>query len=200
MSTTDLHILRDRGSSVAYTPENELRAAYVLPMVAELLDNDIAVGVGFDTPILGGDYFNALRATLGAQGVRQHLDSLGGTTMPSEVRLTVRDIARVATEVGARVCGLGATVGRIAPGMAADLILVDEDQLSIFPGYNPLGSLVFNGSPRAVRSVMVNGQFLKLDGALVGVDFTLLVQRARESRARLFAAAGYDPAESAFRP
>ncbi len=50
--------------------------------------------------------------------------SLTGGGMPAA------DVLASATSVAARVCGLGDRTGRLAPGLDADLLLVDGDPLA----------------------------------------------------------------------
>src|SRR5690606_6390192 len=63
-------------------------------------------------------------------------DAMPGFTLHRELELYAQagipnaDVLRIATVQSARVAGFGDSIGRIAPGYAADLILVDGDPLS----------------------------------------------------------------------
>ncbi|BBE71518.1 8-oxoguanine deaminase [Oharaeibacter diazotrophicus] len=82
------------------------------------------------------------------------------------------DALRWASE-GSAAC-LGRTdIGRIAPGMAADLSLFTLDDLRFSGAGDPIAALVLCGAHRADR-VMVAGDWRVEDGAPVGVDVARL--------------------------
>jgi 5-methylthioadenosine/S-adenosylhomocysteine deaminase len=76
-------------------------------------------------------------------------------------------------------------VGSLTPGKQADVIIVDARAPHLDGFGDPVSSLVMGAGPADVETVVVAGEILKADGALVGPH----VERARElmraSRARL---------------
>jgi 8-oxoguanine deaminase len=83
-----------------------------------------------------------------------------------------RDPIRWATE-GSAGCLGRSDIGRIAPGMQADLALFRLDELR-FSGFDdPIAALVICGAHAADR-IMVAGQWRVLDGALPGLDLAKL--------------------------
>ena len=81
--------------------------------------------------------------------------------------------ARPIIELGKRGCDLAAALGRddigaLAPGMAADIVLVDLGHPLMQPARDPLRSFVFHAADRAVRTVLVDGsvQYGDLRGLL----------------------------------
>jgi cytosine/adenosine deaminase-related metal-dependent hydrolase len=87
----------------------------------------------------------------------------------------------MATINGARALGLGDVTGSLAPGKRADLILISTDDVNIAPLANIETTVVMSATPANVDSVMVDGQFVKREGRLVGYDVPAIVARARES-------------------
>jgi 8-oxoguanine deaminase len=98
--------------------------------------------------------------------------------------VTHLDALRWATEGSARCLGR-ADVGRIAPGLQADLALFRLDEPRFSGAHDPLAALVLCGAHRADR-VMVGGVWRVIDGAPVGVDLAALVADHRQA-ARAFA-------------
>ena len=87
------------------------------------------------------------------------------------------DALRWATEGSARCLGRD-DVGKIAPGMEADLALYRIDEPRFSGAQDPIAALVLCGAHRADR-VMVAGRWRVIDGAPEGVDLAALVARHR---------------------
>jgi 8-oxoguanine deaminase len=98
--------------------------------------------------------------------------------------LTHLDALRWATEGSARCLGRD-DVGRIAPGLQADLALFTLDEPRFSGAHDPLAAVVLCGAHRADR-VMVGGVWRVVDGAPVGVDLAALLAEHRQA-ARAFA-------------
>jgi 8-oxoguanine deaminase len=99
-------------------------------------------------------------------------------------RVTPRDALRWATEGGAKCLGR-VDIGRLAPGMEADLALFKLDAPRFSGAIDPLSALALCGAHRADR-VMVAGQWRVADGAVVGLDLERLLAEHRAA-ARKFA-------------
>jgi 8-oxoguanine deaminase len=98
--------------------------------------------------------------------------------------VTHRDALRWATEGSARCLGRS-DIGRIAPGLQADLALFTLDELRFSGAHDPIAALVLCGANRADR-VMVAGAWRIIDGVPPGVDLRALVE-AHSAAARKFA-------------
>jgi 5-methylthioadenosine/S-adenosylhomocysteine deaminase len=80
------------------------------------------------------------------------------------------DAVEAATTGGARAVGLADEIGAIAPGMKADLVLLDLDDLAWLPMNSATRQLVYSETGRAVRTVVVDGRVVVRDGHLTTVD------------------------------
>jgi 5-methylthioadenosine/S-adenosylhomocysteine deaminase len=76
-------------------------------------------------------------------------------------------------------------IGRIAPGFKADLVFLDLDNVNLVPLNNAPQQLVNTEDGASVRDVMVGGEYVLRDGALVGIDWPRIASRARDAAARL---------------
>lgn len=83
----------------------------------------------------------------------------------------------MATRGGARVLGCADEIGSIEEGKAADLVLIDTNQLS-FAGAmsDPLAALVFSQSSNTVHTTMVNGKIIVEAGKILNQNLDALVQ------------------------
>lgn len=102
----------------------------------------------------------------------------------SAAAVTARDVIRWATEGSARCLGRS-DIGRIAPGMQADLALYRLDELRFSGAHDPVAALVLCGAHRADR-VMVAGRWRVIDGAIPGLDIPAL-RRAHGAASRRYA-------------
>ena len=93
--------------------------------------------------------------------------------------VTHRDALRWAS-AGSAACLGRDDIGRIAPGLEADLALFTLDELRFSGTHDPLAALVLCGATRADR-VMIAGAWRVIDGEPIGVDTV----RLREDHSRL---------------
>jgi 5-methylthioadenosine/S-adenosylhomocysteine deaminase len=93
---------------------------------------------------------------------------------------TASEILRNATRGGARAMRLAATTGQLAPGFAADVILIDLGALAFTPLNDLRRQLVYCEPAAAVRTTIIGGNVLMEDGRLVGLDEDALKAEARD--------------------
>jgi 5-methylthioadenosine/S-adenosylhomocysteine deaminase len=84
-------------------------------------------------------------------------------------------VLRMATVEGAQAIGLGDRIGRLAPGMQADLIAVDLNEPNLMPVLtdpvrNIVPNLVYAASGREVTHVMVAGRTLVEEGRVLTLN------------------------------
>ena len=88
--------------------------------------------------------------------------------------MAATEALELATLGGAKVLGRD-DIGALAPGMAADFVGYDLNQLSFAGGlHDPVAALVFC-TPSQVSFSVINGSTVVADGNLVGVDLPALV-------------------------
>jgi 5-methylthioadenosine/S-adenosylhomocysteine deaminase len=178
LTDEQLAILADAGCSVTVSPDVELKMGFGWPETGRLLAAGIRPSLSIDDcPSVGGDMFSAMRT---AFAVQRGLD--GG--------LVARDVLEFATVDGARTLGREGRAGSISVGKDADLVLIDAEDLSVFPVNDPVSTVVTAAHPGLVDSVFVGGRAVKRDGKLLGVDLPKLGTQLLESRDRIATAAG----------
>ncbi|MER8236323.1 amidohydrolase family protein [Streptomyces sp. NPDC094049] len=173
----ELRMLADAGASLSISPDVELKMGFGAPMTGLALDAGLRPTLSIDdVPSAGGDMFSTLRTTFAAQ---RGIDG----------RLRSRDLLGFATVNAAASMGLAHRTGSLTPGKDADIIILRTDDLTIFPVTAPAGSIVSQGHPGLVHTVLAAGRVVKHDGVLVGVDLPALRERLMASRDRIAAAA-----------
>ncbi|MGE8047112.1 amidohydrolase family protein [Pseudomonas monteilii] len=173
-----LQALDKSGGSLVLTPLSEQRVGYGLTR----LDHFSGVsrqGLGIDGNALAGsaDMFASMRLAA--------LTWSGGSR--DEKAPDPRSLLRLATLGGAEALGRADEVGTISKGKRADLQIIARDAINLagFGGGDPSALLVYSAQPDNVRTVVVDGRILKLDGELQGVDLAQLMQRADASAMQL---------------
>lgn len=104
--------------------------------------------------------------------------------------LRAGDVLRLATVGGAQALGRD-DLGHLAVGMAADLVLIDLDQLGFAGGrHDPVAAIVASGDSHIVDTTIVNGRVVVRGGRLVGADEGEIVRRANRISAGMLERAG----------
>lgn len=93
-----------------------------------------------------------------------------------------RDVLRWGTEGSARCLGRD-DIGRIAPGLQADLALFTLEETRFAGAHDPLAALILCNAHRADR-VMVAGRWRIEDGQPVGIDLAKLIADQRQAAKR----------------
>ena len=83
-------------------------------------------------------------------------------------QLSASDILAMATINGAKA--LGRDTGAIAPGKAADLILVDFTAPNLFPCHDIVENLVYSAAPSNVVMNMARGKIIYENGEFLTLD------------------------------
>ncbi|MFD0314297.1 amidohydrolase [Streptomyces flavalbus] len=94
--------------------------------------------------------------------------------------LTARQALHHATVQSARAVGLGDSVGRIAPGRRADLVLVDLSGPHTQPVHDLAATLVHSARAADVRTTVVDGRVLMHDRELRTLDVPAIVRELEE--------------------
>ncbi|WP_419924982.1 8-oxoguanine deaminase [Candidatus Poriferisocius sp.] len=157
---------------VAHCPSSNARLAAGTCRVTDLEAAGVPVGLGVDGVASNevGGLFPELRQSLYAARLRAKDPS---AFMPA-------DAIRLGTSGGATCLGVSDRLGRIEPGMVADLAVWPGDDIADV--VDPLAGLVL-GPDRRVRHLYVGGNPVVQDGHLLGCDLTAahadLAHRAR---------------------
>jgi 5-methylthioadenosine/S-adenosylhomocysteine deaminase len=181
--------LVDAGVSFTTTPENELGHGHCAPITGKLLRRGAAPSLGTDTETAtSGEVLTAARIALAHQRGVDHEHHRHATGMMSATTpVTSKQALSWATVDGARALGLDDRVGRLEPGMQADLVVVDARALNLWPAHDPIAA-VLHASLANIEAVMIAGLWRKRDHCLVDVDLDEIRGRLLKSGERLLRA------------
>ncbi len=180
--------LVDVGVTFTTTPENELGHGHCLPITGQLLLRGAAPSLGTDTETAGsGEILGAARIALAHQrGLNHQQDHRDGRQSPS---ITSWHALSWATVEGAKALGLADRVGRLEPGMQADLVAIDASAINLWSAQDAVAAAL-HVSVANIEAVMIAGQWRKRDHRLIGVDLDDVKDRLAQSSERLLRRAG----------
>jgi cytosine/adenosine deaminase-related metal-dependent hydrolase len=99
--------------------------------------------------------------------------------------MPAHEVWYLATEGGARVLGLE-RVGRLEPGWAADLQLIESTLPTPAAAHNLYDQLLLWRNQSHVRDVMVAGTWRVLDGVVLGADLGAMRARVQANAERMW--------------
>lgn len=173
----DLDAIAAAGATVAHNPVSNLRLGSGVAPWRSFLDHGIPVALGTDEAICD-DTVNVWTVAKTA-GLIHNISGLDSDEWP-----TATEILDALWRGGARAVGRQEDLGVIAPGMLADLALVDLHTVAFTPLNDVREQLVHCEDGRGVALTMVGGCVVAEDGHVTTVDEAALLDEARE----LFAA------------
>ena len=164
LSDDDLRLYREHDVAVAHCPQSNAKLAAGVARVADMLALGIRVGLGTDGPASNNnlDLWEELRLA----PLLARLRNGDAQALPA------REALALATRGGAEALGLG-EVGVVAPGRAADMVLVSLDAAAFAPRVEErdlVSHLVWAASSRLVTDVWVAGRQVVAAGRCTTVD------------------------------
>ncbi|HOH46626.1 MAG TPA: amidohydrolase [Candidatus Cloacimonadota bacterium] len=101
--------------------------------------------------------------------------------------LPAEELVRMATIEAARALGKGDELGSLEEGKAADLLVLNLQELEAQPLYNPYSHLVYALNSHSIRDVVIAGSIVMRSHKLVNVNETELISKAQSYKARILA-------------
>jgi 5-methylthioadenosine/S-adenosylhomocysteine deaminase len=157
LEESELDLLAKRGASIAHMPASNMRLGSGIAAIEAARARGIPIGLGTD----GCNSADSLDM-IEAMRLASHLSRL--RDVPRSAWLAAADVRQMATQGGAAVLGLGDEISRIAPGQAADLVLLDLDHRGFIPLHDAGNQLVTCNLAGAVREVFVGGEMVVREG------------------------------------
>jgi 8-oxoguanine deaminase len=163
------------GTGVAHCPCSNMRLASGIAPVRAMLDHGVPVGLGVD-----GSASNDGAHLLGEVRQAMLLQRVGY----GPGAMTARQALEMATLGGAKVLNRD-DIGALAPGMSADVVMFDMDQIGYAGAlHDPVAALVFC-APTHVSHSVINGRIVVRDGRCVTVDLGVVRERHNRLAAEL---------------
>ena len=187
--------LVDAGASFTVTADVEMQMGFGDPLTGRLRNLGSPMTIGADVePAVSGDMFGAMRLTMSVQRNIDNLAALSrGEVLPETATITCAEALQWVTTNGARMIGMEQSLGTIAPGKKADIILLRGGDLNLFPVNNAINAVVRHATPGNVDTVMVAGNIVKRDGKLLYGNLAEKKNALLESSRRILSDIGLQP-------
>ena len=160
-------LVRDSGGNVSLSPQIEIQMGHGWAPATTALEYGIPVGLSSDVATTASaDQFTQMHAIFGSERGRKHQaawdDDLDGL-QASPGLVTSRQVLRWATLGGAEVAGIADRTGSLTPGKKADVVVIDASAVNVAPVIDPVGAVVCAADISNVKTVLVDGEFVKQD-------------------------------------
>lgn len=192
LNDDEIRLFAETGTGATFCPSAHMRCGLGIMRAREMLDAGVTVGLGVDGSASNdtSDMFQEVRMAQFLQRVApdRYLSAkpggrggFGGTP----AAMSSREALWMATRGGARLLGRD-DIGQIAPGKAADIIAVNQNQLG-FAGTerDPLAALVLCG-PFKVNHSFINGVQVVDGGAFTRLDIGRALADHRATVRRIY--------------
>ena len=173
LDAQEIDLFARTGTGVAHCPCSNCRLGSGIAPVRAMRDAGVPVGLGVD-----GSASND-RANLAAEARQAML--LQRVALGAD-RMSAREALEIATVGGARVLGRD-DIGRIRPGLRADLALWDVSGIESAGSWDPAAVLL--AGPSRVTHLFVEGRPIVGDGRCLTIDMPRALAQARAAVERL---------------
>ena len=172
LDDADIEMLAKNRVNVVHNPESNMKLASGIAPVPKLLKAGVTVALGTDGC--------ASNNNLDMFGEMDSCAKLHKAEALDPSVLSAQTALRMATVNGAKALGWEGKTGQIAPGMAADLIVVDFTTPNLTPVYNPTSHLVYAAGAADVRHSIIDGRLVMKDRRLLTLDMEEIFDHVRE--------------------
>jgi 5-methylthioadenosine/S-adenosylhomocysteine deaminase len=172
----EMRTIKHAGAGIAHNPSSNLKLASGFANVTRMLELNVNVGIGTDGPASNNDLDMIEEIRLASMVAKAA--SGDPTALPA------RQTLAMATNLGAKAVHIDQITGSIVPGKRADLILLGLDKLHNSPNFqrDPDGiyaQIIYAAKSTDISDMMVNGQWLMRDYALLTLDENQLIKEAQ---------------------
>lgn len=175
----DTKLLAKNGAHVVHIPKCNAASGRLAP-IHTFKKSGINICLATDTQ--HGDMIELMRWALATARIQNN--GVSNEWQPHHV-------FHMATMGGAKAIGMGDEIGSLVIGKKADLVVIDATRPHLRPHVNPLGTLVHTGQGRDVSKVMVDGQWVVIDGRPTKVDLEEVTIAAEKAAKELWLAEGF---------
>ncbi|SON53923.1 8-oxoguanine deaminase [Hartmannibacter diazotrophicus] len=165
MTPEDLDIIAGCGCTMCHNASSGLRLGSGIAPVNEMRARQIPVALGIDQSNLADDRDMTLEMKL--------VWALHRETGLFNDRPDAAAVLQMATEHGAKSAGFGGLVGRVEPGLKADIVLMDEKAMArpFVSKRTPVEETVLHrGGRHAIDKVFVGGRLVVDGGKVISID------------------------------
>jgi len=177
----DIELLVQSGTGVTHHPSCNLRVRNGISPAYHMLKAGVRVGLGLDGKSINDD--DDIIQEMKMCFLLHRLPSLE----LDSPHITSRQVFKMTTETNAELLGYKGEIGRLEPGMKADLVLLDYEKMCrpfVDSSHDPIEVLLYRGKGSHVHTVMVNGRVVVEKGKVLTVDEESIGSRLSEAASR----------------
>ena len=164
----DIELLAGSGAVVVHNPHSNAKLGAGVAPVARMLARGVTVALGTDGASTNDTL--SLHETMSLALLLPRIAGADPADWPSA------DTALDMATAGGAAALLADSLGAIAPGKRADLVLYDLRTPTLAPLNDAAQQLVFSERGRSVRTVMIDGEIVFDDGAFPTVDAEAVIR------------------------
>ena len=191
LSPEELAMIADAGATVQHNAWSNLMLGSGAQPVRRVLEAGINLSMGAD-----GCASTVTCNMLNVVGTAAALSKIRGDDYTRW--LSAAEALRAATIGGATALGLGGSLGQVAVGMLADLVVYRLDTPAFTPLGDPIRQLVYAERGASIDAVMVAGRLLMRGGRITQFDETALLREIQQAYEAL--SPEFDAAEASVGP
>ena len=166
----EVQMMADAGAKLTHAPVVCTDIVSAVTDVVGMRAAGVTVGLGCDTVI--NDILAVARIAFFMHG------QAAGVPLYDPLGFTTEDAFDMATIDSARALLWDHEIGSLEAGKAADITVIDGENLRLSPRHNPVGSLIRYGTGTDVSSVLVDGRLVVHDGKVLTIDEADLLDEA----------------------
>lgn len=152
MSDHDIEILARNKVSVAHNPQSNMKLASGISPVKKMLDAGVNVSLGTDGASSNNDL--DMWEEMRTASLLQKVLTMDPCAIPAYTAL------QMATINGAKAIGREEELGMLAPGMFADIQVINIEKPHLYPHTNIISELVYSTHASDVETVIINGRII----------------------------------------
>jgi 5-methylthioadenosine/S-adenosylhomocysteine deaminase len=182
LTAEEHRLLRATRTVLCHCPSSNLKLASGVAKIPELLAEGVHVALGADGAPCNNTLDMFMEMRLAALIHKPRVGPLG---------MDAGTVLELATRGGARAMGLEDEIGSLEPGKRADACILDLGRPSSTPaGAELAGQIVYSGSAECVRDVLIDGEVVMRDRALLTLDERNVLDAASRESERIASRVG----------
>ena len=175
VNTAEMDIIKATDTMCVNNPESNMGNAVGCSPILQLYKKGILVGLGTDA--YTNDMLESIKVALTIQRHNACMPNVGWCEVTD---MLFKNNAKMAERTGFP------TLGVLAPGAAADVIVMDYKPFTPFSDANIDGHMLFGMTGRQCQTTMINGKILMKDRVLTEIDEEAVNAHILESSKRLW--------------
>jgi cytosine/adenosine deaminase-related metal-dependent hydrolase len=192
LTEEQLRFMLGQGVTFSLTPETELAQGHGFAITGRLRKLGAMPSLGVDLEsMIGGDMLTVARVTMASQRGLDNDESRRTTgKLPPTSTIHCREALEWITIEGAKMLKQNHRIGSLTPGKQADIVVINADDLNMWPIHDPVTTVITQTSLANIEHVLIDGEFKKRNGKLLYPNIAERKRALSESGRRILTSIG----------